>query len=536
MIIRNLFSKLTTLFILFTLVTQCNEPKIQPNILLIISDDLRTELNCYDRGHIISPNIDKLASEGFLFKRAYVQQSVCSASRASFLTGVRPNITGVDYPYSQYFVNKFLPEHKTISSFFFEKGYYTRNFGKIHHGGDHDKLSEPHYVARKSKSWPSAKYALAENIATEKEQGKKFCPPVEAADVHDTIYQDGKTTLAVLKAIQKADKQDEPFCFAVGYFKPHLPFNAPKKYWDLYNREDIKLAVNKELPLNAPEYATTHYSLRGYSSETSDVRRTIIDSAALTLKHGYYASVSFIDNQIGEIMKELDRLGMRENTIVVFISDHGWHLGEQGMWGKTTNFENATNAPMIVSIPKAKHKGVKSFSLVEYVDIFPTLIDAAGFNEDTPEYFEGTSLIPLINDPEREWKKAAFSQFPRGNLAEEEGYTVRTESFRYTEWWDNENDSLMSIELYDHSKDSIESVNLAYLDEYKDVIDEMSLIMKKGWRGALPKGIVTRANNDPAPRSIAYGPEGDGRRKAWSNYQESMKKQGKEPKLYIERY
>ncbi|MDA9202385.1 sulfatase-like hydrolase/transferase [Flavobacteriaceae bacterium] len=256
----------------------------------------------------------------------------------------------------------------------------------------------------------------------------------------------------------------------------------------------------------------------------------------MTLKHAYYASVSYIDTQIGKITDELERLGMRENTIVVFISDHGWHLGEQGMWGKTTNFENATRAPLIISMPNSTAKGEKTKALVEYVDIFPTLIEATGVSNVIPEYLEGTSMIQLMNSPRKKWKSAAFSQFPRGTNSEKEGYSVRTENFRYTEWWNNEEDKLMDIELYDHINDPLESINVGGEVKYKNTIKEMHEILEKGWKGALPYGFTNNSDNGYAPRSVALGKEGSNRRKQWRKYLDRMKKQGKEPLLIYERY
>lgn len=526
---------LATLFS-FSLGKISSKEKIKKNVIFIISDDLRTELNVYGKAHMVTPNIDKLASEGVTFERAYVQQAVCSASRASFLTGVRPNVTGVDYPYSEYFVNEFLSNHETISSYFFNRGYYTRNFGKVHHGKDLDQLSAPYFDPKSDVKGLAKKYASKENIEKIKTGGKAARPPFEKIDVPDNAYQDGLTAEKVVETLREIKDNNQPFFLAVGFYKPHLPFNAPRKYWDLYKREDIELAKNKFLPKDAPEYATAHYSLKKYNFENSEVNKILSDSSAITLKHAYYASVSYIDTQIGKITDELERLGMRENTIVVFISDHGWHLGEQGMWGKTTNFENATRAPMIISMPNSTAKGEKTKALVEYVDIFPTLIEATGVSNVIPEYLEGTSMIQLMNSPRKKWKSAAFSQFPRGTNSEKEGYSVRTENFRYTEWWNNEEDKLMDIELYDHINDPLESINVGGEVKYKNTIKEMHEILEKGWKGALPLGFTNNSDNGYAPRSVALGKEGSNRRKQWRKYLDRMKKQGKEPILIYERY
>jgi arylsulfatase A-like enzyme len=204
------------------------------------------------------------------------------------------------------------------------------------------------------------------------------------------------------------------------------------------------------------------------------------------------------------------------------------------MWGKTTNFENGVLSPLIVSIPGMSNKGKTTDALVEYVDIFPSILDAAGY--EIPSFFEGTSFIPLIDNINRSWKNAAFSQHERGLISEQEGYTVRTSQFRYTEWWDNENDTLMAVELYDHTIDSLESVNVAYQKEYQEMLGKMKLVLQKGWKAALPEGIINNAKNKPAPRSMAWGPEGESRRLAWQEYLEKKKKEGKKPRTVLYRY
>lgn len=487
-------------FLLFWMIVfgvRAEEHEKRPNIILIISDDLRTELNCYGAKYIKSPNIDKLAEQGVLFKRAYCQQAVCSASRASFLTGCRPNTTGVDYPYSEYFVNEFWPTHPTIAEFFEKQDYEVRTMGKIHHGPA-DKIRTKHYTPKGLKY-----YALKENIELGGKKGRsKDTPPFEAADMPDEAYQDGIIALKAVENIKTLAGGEKPFFLAVGFKKPHLPFNAPKKYWDLYKKEDMILAPNQKHPTGSPEYSTAHYSLASYKGPNDANGKTLPEDDQKNLIHAYAACVSYIDAQLGKIMTQLKESDELENTIVIFISDHGWHLGNQAMWGKTTNFENSTLAPMIISVP-GKTSGKKLSQLVEYVDIYPTLVELAGF---TPaEHLEGTSFLPLLNNPERTWKKAAFSQFPRGKIFE--GYAIRTKDFRYVEWRMNKNDSLMSAELYDHRTDSLETVNLLGNKEYEQIVDKLAKQLKMGWKAALPDGIENLSANKPAPAAIAWGPE-----------------------------
>jgi iduronate 2-sulfatase len=462
------------------------------NVLFIGVDDLRPELACYGKDHIISPNIDQLAADGILFERAYVQQAVCAASRASMLTGCYPNTTGVDYPYSKFFMEKFLLNHPSIPKHFHEQGYYTTAMGKMHHGGNYDmqKLSEPYYT-RKGFHWKE-QYALAENNILAMEGKNHSRPAVEMADLDDSVYKDGDMTNVAIKALQANSEKDEPFFLAVGFAKPHLPFVAPKKYWDLYDRDKIELASVLSLPEGAPKYAITNYELNGYAGEWGKNHVRVPDSVALELKHGYYACVSFVDAQIGKILAELDRLGLRDNTVIVFWSDHGFQLGDQGNWTKHTNYELATHSPLIISYPGMKKKGSRTASLVEYVDIFPTICDLTGVTP--PEYLEGVSLLPLMEKPGRDWKKAAFSQYPRGGGLE--GYAIRTDRYRYVEWR-YDNGEIDATELYDHKTDPQESRSIA--DENPDLVNELSAILHKGWKESLPDGIENHSNNATAP-------------------------------------
>lgn len=488
---------ITTLF-LGARSKESSEKKL-PNILFIISDDLRTELKCYGADYIHSPNIDRLAEQGALFTRAYCQQAVCAASRASFLSGCRPNTTGVDYPYSQYFVNEFWPKHPSIAEYFENQGYAVRTIGKIHHGPS-DNIKAKHYGRPKS---APLYYALEENNKLGGKRGRsKETLPFEAAEVPDEAYQDGMYAQEGVRLIKKLAQEEQPFFIAVGFKKPHLPFSAPKKYWDMYSRDDIRLAPNPNHPSGSPAYSTAHYSLANYKGPNDKDGGVIPEDYQKTLRHAYAACVSYIDAQVGKLMTQLQESGVRENTVVVFIGDHGWHLGDQGMWGKTTNFENATLSPLIISVPgMAKGKRLNQF--VEYVDIYPTLVDLAGLKP--AGYLEGTSFVPLLQNPARKWKSAAFSQFPRGKKLE--GFAIRTDDFRYVEWRSKKDNSLLSKELYDHRNDSLESVNVADNPVYREVVAELAQKLNDGWKAALPAGITNNSNNPVAPPSVGWGPE-----------------------------
>jgi arylsulfatase A-like enzyme len=473
------------------------------NILFIGVDDLRTELGCYGSVMAKTPNIDQLAQQGTLFEHAYVQQSVCSASRASFLSGLRPDTTGADYPYSTYFVNTILKKHLAISPYFHSKGYYTRNLGKIHHGY-REHLTE--------NSWEppfTPHYTLPENIKA----GKKYkngrgpeTPAYEKADFPDHIYKDGKTTLETIATLERIHNKGSKnsFFLAVGYLKPHLPFVAPKKYWDMYDPNNIHLPKNDHLPMGGHKISISNGNLKKYKCDFPTETDHLDKTYARTLTHAYLACVSFIDAQVGLLMKKLEQLGYAENTIIVFWSDHGYHLGHQGQWGKTTNFENATRSPLIIKDPRYP-SSQRCKALVEYVDLYPTLLDLSG--HDIPDHLEGTSMKPLLQDPHRPWKKAAFSQFPRGKSTE--GYAIRTDRYRYVEWYriqakTGKKTELLYQELYDHQNDSAESINLAKRPEHQNIVEGLSAQLKAGWKSALPNGVVNRSNHPLAPPAVKY--------------------------------
>ncbi|MBK1877247.1 sulfatase [Pelagicoccus mobilis] len=490
-LVKYLFSSL--LLLSATAYSESGEPL---NVLFIGVDDLRVELGCYGDAIAKTPNIDKLAEDGLLFERAYVQQAVCAASRASLLTGCRPDSTGVDYPYSEYFMHEFRKARPSISEFFFNNGYFSRTLGKIHHGPE-DDMTELHYTP----TW-NVHYLDPHNIALGKKYKRgtsKETPAFEFVDASELAYKDGMTTAEAIDTMRRAQQKDAPFFLGVGYYKPHLPWVAPKEYWDLYEGVDVGISPVPSLPDGAPDYATTHYALPKYYGESDSRSRRLSDDRARELRRAYFACVSFIDAQVGHLMDELDRLDLRDNTIVVFWSDHGWHLGDQGAWGKTTNYEWATRAPLILSVPGSG--GARTSALVEYVDLYPTLAELAGF--EVPDFIEGTSLVPLLESPDRDWKSAAFSQFPRGKG--KEGYAIRTDRYRYVEWWEKdgtEKKALLSRELYDHESDPLETVNIAETAAHSETVEMLSRQLVAGWRSALPSGFNNESSNPLAPLPV----------------------------------
>ncbi len=461
-------------------------PSDNLNVLMIAVDDLRPELNCYGKSHIKSPNIDQLAANGVLFNRAYCQQAVCSPSRTSLMTGLRPDSTKV-YDLETHFRDT-VPNVVTMTEQFKANGYHCEGMGKIYHGSLDDELSwsVPHrrpkangYQLRQNQEMIARKRAAAKKNGL---KGKALSraargPAVECADVADNAYPDGAVADMAIEALGRMAKQPKPFFLAVGMMKPHLPFNSPKHYWDLYDRDEIRLADNSYAPKDAPKYAlTTWGEMRAY--EGIPPKGPVTDEQAKELIHGYYASVSYIDAQIGRVIAELGRLGLRERTAIVLWGDHGWKLGEHGAWCKHTNFELDTRVVLVVSAPGAKGNGKKSDCLVEFVDIYPSLCELAGLA--MPEHLEGTSFATLLENPDRAWKPAAFSQYPRGSVM---GYSMRTDRYRFTRWVDRKDPAkVLATELYDHKIDPDENSNIAGEGQNTKLVDELMRQNVAGWR------------------------------------------------------
>lgn len=475
----------------------------RPNVLFIAVDDLRPQLGCYGDGLVKSPHIDRLAAGGLLFERAYCQQAVCSPSRTSLLTGRRPDTTRI-YELQTHF-RRTIPDVVTLPEHFKQNGYHTQSLGKIYHGG----LDDPQSWSVKSWTPSGPGYGKPETLAqlnqdqrAARQAGKDLTrkvverdsksglalkvsqpgnrvrgPAWEDPDVADNALPDGQTAdkaVEVLRAIK-----DRPFFLAVGFLKPHLPFVAPKKYFDLYPLEDIKPADNPYPPRDVPQVALTSFGeLRSYRGMPK--QGPLGEEQARELIRGYYAASSYTDAQIGRVLDELERLGLAGNTIVVLWGDHGWQLGEHGLWCKHTNFELAARAPLILRVP-GKRAGARSAALVEFVDIYPTLCELCGLT--LTEGLEGTSLVPLLVDPTRRWKTAAFSQYPRGKVM---GYSMKTDRYRYTEWREADGKAA-AVELYDHQADPAEDVNLAGQPGREQLAAELRRQLKGGWRAAVPE-------------------------------------------------
>ena len=474
------------------------------NVLFIAVDDLRPELGCYGVKHIKTPNIDKLASNGIVFNRAYCQQAVCSPSRTSLMTGLRTDSTKV-HDLRTHFRGT-IPDVVTLSQYFKQNGYHAQGIGKIYHGGldDVHSWSVPSWNAKVASYHKPESRAMLDKMRRELKKagklrrneilekdpktgavlklrriGKRALGPAwEDPDVSDNTLRDGMLADHAIETLNEI--KDKPFFLAVGFYKPHLPFVAPKRYFDLYPAETIRSASNPFAPKDVPSIALhTFGELRSYGDIPA--KGPLPAGKDRELIRAYFAAVSFVDAQIGRVLDELDRLKLRDKTIIILWGDHGWHLGEHGLWCKHTNFEIATRVPMILSAPQQKTRGVKTNALSEFVDIYPTLCELAGL--PIPDGLEGTSMVPLLQEPDRPWKPAAFSQYPRGKGM---GYSMRTDRYRYTEWQATD-DTLVGVELYDYENDPQGNVNIAKAPENKERIAKLSKILNAGWQAALPK-------------------------------------------------
>ncbi|MFG0253725.1 MAG: sulfatase, partial [Rhodopirellula sp. JB053] len=471
--------------------------------LFVVSDDLRPELGCYGNDVIHSPNIDALASRGIVFSRAYCQQAVCSPSRSSVMTGVRPDTNRV-WNLTTHF-REALPDVVTLPQHFKQHGYVTRGLGKIYHG---DLQDPPSWTPREPAPGTSAnRIGHAHTLVTQKDaaptkksteqtpkkKSRSRGPAFRVAD--DPPHGGGEGALAdeAIDSLKEFKDASQPFFLAVGFHKPHPPLVCPKAYWDLYDPNKIPMAENQFLPRDAPDFALVD---RNEMWKYRDVPDTsdLPEQYARQLKHGYYACVSYMDAQLGRILDELDRLGMSDNTIVILWGDHGWKLGEHNRWCKHSNVEDDARAPLIVSVPKMDTAGKTSDALVEFVDIYPTLADLAGL--PLPEHLEGTSFRPVLDTPDRPWKTAAFSQYPRTVKRQRlMGYSMRNDRYRFTRWVDvNDHSDVIAEELYDHQTDPQENQNVAGHPEYAALLKKLRHQWEGGWQAAAP--INTSPIND----------------------------------------
>lgn len=446
--------------------------KKKPNVLFIAVDDLKPFLEPYGDKIVKSPAISKIASRGMVFERNYCQQAVCAPTRASLLTGLRPDRTGVwDLKTNFRLVDSTIV---SLPEYLRSQGYETAGYGKIYH-----EAPETTFAGHDPKSWsvPYVKLTAPVYVLSDKK------PSVEYADVHDTTYLDGKLAAGAIHALGNLAKGDKPFFLAVGFKKPHLPFVAPKRYWDLYRRDQFTVDPFQEKARNSPGVAY-HISgeLKSYSDipdfdSYSDVpEKKLSVEKQKELLHGYYASISYTDAQVQKLLDEIDRLGLRDNTVIVLWGDHGWHLGDHGLWNKHSNFENATRSTLLFSVPWIKG-GIKTSSLTEFVDVYPTIVDLLDL--PIPADLDGRSIVPILRNPKAVVHQFAVSQYPRPDGIM--GYTIRTDKYRLTLWFKDyksyqpyDPGKIVAREFYDYERDPRETVSEIDNPAYKKQIDDLS--------------------------------------------------------------
>ena len=450
--IKRLLAVLTVLSALAFSIVQAQD---KPNILFIAVDDLNCDFGAYGNPVVKSPSLDELAAEGVLFTNNHAQQAVCGASRASMLSGFTPEHTGITS--FRIYLRDLYPDVVTLPQFFKNNGYHTAGMGKIH---------DPRNVSLTDKvdliSWTEFIDIAGNRYVTS--SGK---PLTEMADVDDDAYTDGRIADEGIRQIAKLSGGADPFFIAVGFKKPHLPFSAPKKYWDLYDRDSISLAPFQEFAENDLEFVHNPGAelINGYDdvpaegSFSADLQREYI--------HGYYACVSYIDSQVGKLIKELKQQGVYDNTIIVLWGDHGFSLGDHTNWGKHTNFEYATRCPLIIKAP-GKVQGEINQSPSELLDIYPTLIELAGF--EIPDTLDGNSLVPILDGTSDEVKAFAISQFKRGG---KKGFSLRSEYYQYVEW--GKDDVVDHRQLFNFVNDPYQTNNFYSSPEGAELVDTFSL-------------------------------------------------------------
>lgn len=507
------------LFVLVFVITSCQSKEVRTkteqkkhNVLFIVVDDLKPILGCYGNELVKTPNIDRLAKGGAVFTNTYCQQAVCGPSRASLLTGMRPDYTGIwDLATHMRDVN---PNILSMPQYFKQNGYETAGIGKVFDPRCVDenldepswsipfyKNSDDYYPKEmgKAKTRYRSPKVIADMDKYKKEGISKGLkggdlsnfikinaqPSVECLDIPDNAYIDGANVLHSKDILKQLKDNNKPFFFTVGITKPHLPFAPPKKYWDMYNRDELQLAEFRENAKNSPLVAYHNagelykYSdipaLASYSDIKGGMELPVDKQKELI--HGYYASVSYADALVGELLSAVDSLGLTDNTIIALVGDHGWHLGDHNLWCKHSNFEQATRVPMIFRIPGAKSS--KTNAIAEFVDIFPTLCDAVEL--EIPESLQGTSLMPAMGKTKNKVKDYAVSQYRRGSNMRTFGYSIRTDRYRLTLWmkdfyrlYEPFNESYIEEgELYDYGEDPFETENFYDDEKYEEVKRKM---------------------------------------------------------------
>jgi arylsulfatase A-like enzyme len=476
------------LVLLVLVVSACHKHQKQPNILFICVDDLRPELGCYGADHIHSPHLDELAKSGTAFRQHYVQVPTCGASRYSMLTGKLPESKQhLSNDACKHFITG-KPESERPETFVHHlrnHGYYTVGIGKISHYPDGMVYGyqEPKSTVRElPHSWDEmlfdhGKWGSGHNAffgyadGTNRNDLNKLVKPYEKAEVDDEGYPDGLTAKLAIQKIQELKEQDKPFFLGVGFFKPHLPFTAPKKYWDLYNVDSIPLSQVRVIPQSVSKkslHSSGEFNQYKLGKEKASLDRPVSEDYERKVRHAYFACVSYVDAQIGKVLEGLEKAGLSDNTIVVVWGDHGWHLGDQLVWGKHTVFEKALKSTLILKVPqKQQMQSVKE--VVSSIDLYPTLCELTGIQK--PDGIDGKSLVDVLTGHAKNWQGAAYGYF-------QNGISVRTDHYRLTRYFRGEE---MVNELYDHRNHDVESRNIA--EDEPAVVERLLPIWEQGNTG-----------------------------------------------------
>lgn len=471
----------------------------RPNVLFIAVDDLNTALGCFGDPLAITPNIDALAARGAVFLNNHCQQPVCGPSRASIMTGLLPDTSGVvDFGIQ---MRQVVPNAVTLAQHFKENGYFATGMGKIYDGRNVDGWRTqdiPSWSGKYLTPWPPEidrlvkgyrnadtvaaieKYRAAHN-GQDAEKGALF-PAVEGSeDVPDNYYFDGAYADEAARQLPILAAKDEPFFLAVGFEKPHLPFVAPKKYWDMYERSDFKIHPFQKPPAGAPPYAPTNSGELAWGYDLPEGNVPVPPEQQLELIHGYYACVTYVDAQLGKILNALEENDLTDSTVIVFWSDHGFHLGDHALWTKHNHYEFSTRSPLIIVDPRLDKAGISITSPTELTDVYPTLVALANLPAP-PQELDGVSLAPLLADPTTEVREVAMSQYPKRDWSQKGahrmGYSYRSDRYRYIIWKDYnfaeaDDGPIIDRELYDYEKDPLETVNLIDDPDYASIVEQM---------------------------------------------------------------
>ena len=441
----------------------------KPNILFVIIDDLRPLISCQGDPVAVTPNLDKLAADGIVFERAYAQYPICGPSRGSFMSGMRPDTTGLMGNNTPF--HEAVPNALTVNKYLMQQGYTVFGAGKIYHNSVGQDWTEPYCKTEWLDHVKPENKARADVFFTKSSKG--LPPSIEAEDVPDDAYCDGQAASASEKWIAQAAKTDTPFAMFTGFRHPHLPWCAPKKYWDLYERSTMPIADNRYFPKGAPKIALKQYGeLFGYSDIPNG--KPLTDELIRQCMHGYYACVSYADAQLGRLMNALKKAGVYEETLIVLCGDNGYQHGNNGVWTKGVCWETTNHVPLLMKVPGLGKQGQRSRALVELLDIYPTLCAATGLK--TPKHCEGKSLLPLLQNPNRDWSEFSCSQFRKGKVI---ARSIRTDRYRFTLW--EKPDELVGTELYDYGNDPQGNENLAGKAECRRLVEKMTNLHRQNW-------------------------------------------------------